>query len=95
MASKARAQWVCSTWTVFNFVRDAPTASEALSWFEAESGTITAALRVFADSPTASAGQHIGTVDGIGDENGILQPMALRPIASTSPRTVCTGLPSV
>ena len=70
MASKARAQWVCSTWTVFNFVRDAPTASEALSWFEAESGTITAALRVFADSPAASAGQHIGTIDGIGDENG-------------------------
>jgi len=41
-----------------------------LSWFEAESGAITAPMQVFSDSPTASAGQHIGTVDGIGDENG-------------------------
>ncbi|MCH8216260.1 MAG: hypothetical protein IH892_05755 [Planctomycetes bacterium] len=50
--------------------KNAPTASEPLSWFEAESGTITAPMQVFSDSPTASAGQHIGTVDGIGDENG-------------------------
>ncbi|MCH8217172.1 MAG: pre-peptidase C-terminal domain-containing protein, partial [Planctomycetes bacterium] len=34
-----------------------------------ESGAITAPMQVFSDSPTASAGQHIGTVDGIGDEN--------------------------
>ncbi|MCH8194066.1 MAG: hypothetical protein IIA65_08615, partial [Planctomycetes bacterium] len=50
-------------------VKNAPTASEPLSWFEAESGAITAPLQVFSDSPTASAGQHIGTVDAIGDEN--------------------------
>ncbi|MCH8217480.1 MAG: hypothetical protein IH892_11990, partial [Planctomycetes bacterium] len=51
-------------------VENAPTASQPLSWLEAESGTITAPLQVFSDNPTASAGQHIGTVDGIGDENG-------------------------
>jgi len=50
--------------------KNAPTAFEPLSWFEAESGAITAPLQVFSDSPTASAGQHIGTEDGIGDENG-------------------------
>ncbi|MCH7920761.1 MAG: hypothetical protein IIC50_22645 [Planctomycetes bacterium] len=50
--------------------KNAPAASEPLSWFEAESGAITAPMQVFSDSPTASAGQHIGTVDGIGDENG-------------------------
>ena len=44
--------------------------SQVLAWFEAESGQITAPLQVFSDSPTASASQHIGTVDGIGDENG-------------------------
>ena len=43
--------------------------SQPLSWFEAESGTITAPMQVFSDDPTASAGQHIGTADGIGDEN--------------------------
>jgi len=50
-------------------VKNAPTAPEPLSWFEAEAGAITAPLQVFSDSPTASAGQHIGTVDAIGDEN--------------------------
>ncbi|MCH8218117.1 MAG: hypothetical protein IH892_15270 [Planctomycetes bacterium] len=49
--------------------KNAPTASEPLSWFEAESGAITAPMQVFSDSPTASAGQHIGTEDGIGDQN--------------------------
>ena len=44
-------------------------SQQVLTWFEAESGTITAPLQVFADDPTASAGQHIGTEDGIGDEN--------------------------
>ncbi|MCH8219318.1 MAG: hypothetical protein IH892_21395 [Planctomycetes bacterium] len=49
--------------------KNAPAVSQPLSWFEAESGTITAPLQVFGDDPTASAGQHIGTEDGIGDEN--------------------------
>ncbi|MCH8217775.1 MAG: hypothetical protein IH892_13500, partial [Planctomycetes bacterium] len=48
----------------------AESGAQVLTWFEAESGQITAPLQVFSDSPTASAGQHIGTVDGIGDENG-------------------------
>jgi len=49
--------------------KNAPTVSQPLSWFEAESGAITAPMQVFSDSPTASAGQHIGTEDGIGDQN--------------------------
>ncbi|MCH8218206.1 MAG: carbohydrate binding domain-containing protein [Planctomycetes bacterium] len=49
--------------------KNAPTVFQPLSWFEAESGAITAPMQVFSDSPTASAGQHIGTADGIGDEN--------------------------
>ncbi|MCH7567244.1 MAG: discoidin domain-containing protein, partial [Nitrospirae bacterium] len=36
--------------------KNAPTASEPLSWFEAESGAITAPMQVFSDNPTASAG---------------------------------------
>ncbi|MCH7920760.1 MAG: hypothetical protein IIC50_22640 [Planctomycetes bacterium] len=50
--------------------KNAPTAFQPLSWFEAESGAITAPMQVFTDDPTASAGEHIGTADGIGDQNG-------------------------
>ncbi|MCH8218996.1 MAG: hypothetical protein IH892_19735, partial [Planctomycetes bacterium] len=46
-----------------------PGLQQVVTWFEAESGAITAPLQVFSDSPTASAGQHIGTLDDIGDEN--------------------------
>ena len=44
-------------------------SQQVVTWFEAESGTITAPLEVFSDDPTASGGQYIGTVDGSGDSN--------------------------
>ena len=44
-------------------------SDDVVTWFEAESGAITAPMQVFSDSPPASAGQHIGTEDGIGNEN--------------------------
>ena len=43
---------------------------DVVTWFEAESGEITGPLQVFTDDRTASAGEHIGTEDGIGNQNG-------------------------
>ncbi|MCH7918429.1 MAG: hypothetical protein IIC50_10635 [Planctomycetes bacterium] len=51
-------------------LKNAPPVFQPLSWFEAESGAITAPLQVFTDDATASAGEHIGTEDGIGNQNG-------------------------
>ncbi|MCH8218438.1 MAG: hypothetical protein IH892_16895, partial [Planctomycetes bacterium] len=45
-------------------------SDDVVTWFEAESGAITAPMQVFSDSPTASAGEHIGTENGIGNQNG-------------------------
>ncbi|MCH8218630.1 MAG: hypothetical protein IH892_17865 [Planctomycetes bacterium] len=50
--------------------KNAAPVFQPLSWFEAESGAITAPLQVFTDDPTASAGEHIGTENGIGNQNG-------------------------
>ncbi len=51
-------------------VKNAPISSEPLSWFEAESGALTAPMQLFSDNPTASAGQYIGTINGSVDETG-------------------------
>ena len=63
-----------------------PGLQQVLSWFEAESGTITAPMQVFSDSPTASAGQHIGTQDGIGNENNNPPADGLATYAITVPQ---------
>ncbi len=55
-------------WDSIELFRDAPPFFLPVSWFEAESGAITAPLQVFTDDFTASAGEYIGTKSGIGNE---------------------------
>ena len=50
--------------------KSAPPALKVLTWFEAESGTITAPMLVYSGDPTASGGQYIGTEEILGDETG-------------------------
>jgi hypothetical protein len=49
--------------------KSAPPAPKVLTWFEAESGTITAPMLVYMGDPTASGGHYIGTEETLGDEN--------------------------
>ena len=55
-------------WDSIELFRDAPPFFLPVSWFEAESGAITAPMQVFTDDPSASAGEYIGTKSGIGNE---------------------------
>jgi hypothetical protein len=55
-------------WDSIELFRNAPQAFHLVSWFEAESGAITEPLQVFTGDSTASAGEHIGTARGIGNE---------------------------
>jgi hypothetical protein len=48
--------------------KSAPPAPKVLTWFEAESGTITAPMMVYVGDPTASDGHYIGTDEDLGDE---------------------------
>ncbi|MCH8192584.1 MAG: hypothetical protein IIA65_01035 [Planctomycetes bacterium] len=49
--------------------KNAPAASQPLSWFEAESGTITAPLQILTDDPAASAGQYVAVPNGTGNSS--------------------------
>ena len=48
--------------------KEAPKPQQVLSWFEAESGTITAPLEILTDDPAASGGQYIVVPNGTGSE---------------------------
>ena len=50
--------------------KSAPPAPKVLTWFESESGTITAPMLVYMGDPTASGGHYIGTEETLGDETG-------------------------
>ena len=50
--------------------KSAPPVPKVLTWFEAESGTITSPMHIYAGDITASGEQYIGTDEELGDETG-------------------------
>ncbi len=50
--------------------KSAPPVPKVLTWFEAESGTITFPMNIYAGDITASGEQYIGTDEELGDETG-------------------------
>ncbi|MHC4538599.1 MAG: discoidin domain-containing protein, partial [Planctomycetota bacterium] len=65
--------------------RSAPPAPKVLTWFEAESGTITVPMTIYVGDPTASGGQYVGTAEDLGDENANPPPDGIATYAITVP----------